>query len=117
MRLVYLALAVVLPVGALGTLTRWHALETRLLGYVYSTKQCIKRFVAMTAGVGLDGVRNPSNAAASAAAADLWRQHYDAATQFKADFKSNPRATANKCRCGIASFISAVKAHNCSNTF
>lgn len=47
----------------------------------------------------LDGARDPSSAADSAAAAGLWRQHYDAAKQFKAAFKQNPRATANKCRC------------------
>jgi hypothetical protein len=59
------------------------------------------------AGFGPDGVHSPSNAAASAAAADLWRQHYDAAKQFKADFKQNPRATANKCRCEATSLAAA----------
>jgi hypothetical protein len=34
MRLLYVALAVVLPVGALGTSIRWHAPETGPLGYV-----------------------------------------------------------------------------------
>ncbi|WIA18523.1 hypothetical protein OEZ85_009973 [Tetradesmus obliquus] len=59
-------------------------------------------------GLELDVARDPSSAAASAAAAGLWRQHYDAARQFKADFKQNPRATANKCRPGSNAMCAAA---------
>jgi hypothetical protein len=102
MKLLYLALAVVLPFGALGTSIRSHAPETRPHGHVTLREQLLEDSSSFIAGLGPKGVHSPSNAAAStsaaAAAADLWRQHYDAAKQFKADFKQSPRATANKCR-------------------